>query len=305
MDDRELKDLVRGIVERELGSGRSAPEPTPPAGEKTPLVVHRKKKADPPEDIALAKRVAHWTGDSLPPAPVFGTWSPAGDQKFYLGRTLARLGVGRAGVRYRTETVLSFLEDHAAARDAVHSGVDDQVVSQLGLVSLSSAARNKEEFLLRPDLGRVLSEESRELVRQQVTGSPQVQIVAADGLSATALSVNLPVVIPALTAQLQRAGVKLGTPFVITNARVACGDEVARITGADVLCLLVGERPGLKSAESMGVYVTYMKVKDFNESMRSVISNVHSGGLPPEQGARDVAELCLKALKDRRTGIEQ
>ncbi|MBL6975153.1 MAG: ethanolamine ammonia-lyase subunit EutC [Deltaproteobacteria bacterium] len=305
MDDRELKELVRGIVERELGSGNPGPDQTAPTGEKPPLVVRQKKKADPPEDIALAKRVADWTGDKLPPAPVFGTWRAAGDRKFYLGRTPARLGVGRAGVRYRTETVLSFLEDHAAARDAVHSGVDDQVITRLGLVSLSSAARNKEEFLLRPDLGRELSDESRELVKQQGTRSPQVQIVAADGLSATALSVNLPVVIPALTAQLQQAGIKLGTPFVITNARVACGDEVARITGADVLCLLVGERPGLKSAESMGVYVTYIKVKDFNESMRSVISNVHKGGLPPEQGARDMAALCLKALKDHRTGLEQ
>ncbi|NOZ00598.1 MAG: ethanolamine ammonia-lyase subunit EutC, partial [Deltaproteobacteria bacterium] len=234
-----------------------------------------------------------------------GTWRPAGSRAFYIGRTPARLGVGRAGVRYRTDTVLAFLADHAAARDAVLSGVDDEVVRSLGLVSLSSAAKNKQEFLLRPDLGRSLSDESRAVVQREGLKSPQVQIVAADGLSAAALSVNLPIVIPALTAELARAGVRMGTPFVISNARVACGDEVARLTGADVLCLLVGERPGLKSAESMGAYVTYMKVTNFNESMRSVISNIHKGGLAPEKGARETASLCLKALKDKRTGIEQ
>lgn len=304
MDDRELKELVRGIVEKEMGS----PHPVPgeqPSDHRQPLVAHSPKRAEPPEEIALAKRVAAWTGKALPPAPVFGNWMAAGDRKFYLSRTPARLGVGRSGVRYRTQTVLSFLADHAAAKDAVLSGVDDQVVRQLGLSSLSSAAGNKQEFLLRPDLGRRLSDESRAIVEKEGIKSPQVQIVAADGLSATALSVNLPVVIPALTAELTRAGVRVGTPFVIANARVACGDGIAGITGAEVLCLLVGERPGLKSAESMGAYVTYMKVTDFNESMRSVVSNIHKGGLPPEQGAREVAALCLKALEEKRTGIEQ
>jgi len=305
MDDNELKELVRGIVEREMGGDGETPPTSRQSSTVSESSERKKPKLRKPEEIALAKRVAEWTGNPLPCPPVFGKWRPAGDRSFYLSRTPARLAVGRSGVRYRTDTVLSFLADHAAARDAVASAVDDRVIDQLGLVSLSSAARNKQEFLLRPDLGRSLSEESRSKVRNKGKTKPQVQIVAADGLSATAISVNLPVVVPELTAELTRAGVRLGIPFVISNARVACGDEVAEITGADVLCLLVGERPGLKSAESMGAYVTYMKVSDFNESMRSVISNIHRGGLDPMEGARQTAALCLRALKEKRTGIEQ
>lgn len=258
----------------------------------------------PPKDIALAKRSADWYGAAPALPPALGTWHPAGDRSFYLGRTPARLGVGSAGVRLRTSTVLSFLSDHAAARDAVASSVSPEVVKKLGMIPLTSAATDRSEFLRRPDLGRRLSTASAEIVRQKGTRQPQVQIVAADGLSAAALTANLPLVLPALTAELTRAGVRVGTPFVISLARVASADEVARILDAEVLCLLVGERPGLKTAESMGAYVTYMKFKTFTEALRSVVSNIHKGGLVPDEGARQVAALCLKALREKRTGVD-
>lgn len=301
MDEDALRQLVRGIVEREVARTGGAADK--PSTKRVPLVSRPPLKAPDPEDVALAKRVAEWLGGRPPLPPALGTWRPAGDRAFYLGKTPARLGVGRAGTRVRTETLLAFWTDHAAARDAVWSEVDEEVVKRLGMVVLRSAARDKREFLLRPDLGRRLDEESLALVRQKGVRSPQVQVVAADGLSATALNVNLPIVFPALCAELQRAGVRLGTPFAIRLGRVACGDDVARAVDADVLCLLVGERPGLKSAESLGAYVTWMRVRDFNESMRSVISNIHVGGLRPEEGARQVAALCLKALRERRTGV--
>ncbi len=302
MDDKALRDLVRDLVEQEVArTGGQAGLPA--AAKRVPLVSRPVPRGSAPDEVALAKRVAEWMGAKPPLPPALGTWRPAGDRAFYLARTPARLGVGRAGTRYRTATLLQFWTDHAAARDAVWSDVDEEVIRCLGLIALRSAARDKREFLLRPDLGRRLDEESLALVRQKGVRSPQVQVVAADGLSATALNVNLPLVLPVLTAELQRAGVRLGTLFVVRNGRVACGDDVARAVDADVLCLLVGERPGLKSAESLGAYVTWMRVKAFNESMRSVISNIHRGGLPPEAGARQVAALCLKALKERRTGV--
>ena len=295
MDDSALRNLVRRLVEQEVAAGASRTKP---------LTDRPAPKAPAPEAFSLAKRVVEWLGGKPPPPPALGTFRPAGDRRFYLSHTPARLGVGRAGTRCRTDTVLAFWADHAAARDAVHSDVDPELIARLGLVPLRSAASDKREFLLRPDLGRRLSDESRAIVQQKGVKNPQVQIVAADGLSATALNVNLPIVLPVLNAELQRAGVRLGTPFAIQNGRVACADEVARLVDADVLCLLVGERPGLKSAESMGAYVTYMRVKSFNEAMRNVISNIHRGGLPPEQGAKQVAALCLKALRERRTGVE-
>jgi ethanolamine ammonia-lyase small subunit len=257
-----------------------------------------------PEELKLAKKVAAWLGAEHPPLPWAGSWRPAGSRAYYLSRTPARLGVGRAGTRYRTETVLSFLSDHAAARDAVWSDLDAQVLGQLRFVALRSAAADKREFLARPDLGRRLNADSLALVQKVGEKNPQVQVVVADGLSATACNVNVPLVLPVLEAELRRAGVGVGTYFAISNGRVACADEVARATGADLLCLLVGERPGLKTAESMGAYVTYMKVKGFNEAMRSVISNIHKGGLVPEQGAREIAALCLRGLSQKRTGVD-
>jgi ethanolamine ammonia-lyase small subunit len=178
------------------------------------------------------------------------------------------------------------------------------MISQLGLVQLRSAAADKKEFLRRPDLGRKLDAESAGLVTSRGMKSPQVQIVAGDGLSATAINVNLPLVLPVLIEEFRKAGARVGTVFAISNSRVACADEVARLLQPDVLCMLVGERPGLKTAESMGAYVTYFKVKGFNESMRSVVSNIHRGGLVPGEGARQVAALCLKALRERRTGVD-
>lgn len=253
--------------------------------------------------VELAKKVAAWLGTELPPPPWFGDWRPSGDRAYYLGRTPARLGVGRAGTRYRTDTVLSFLADHAAARDAVWSDLSADMLKQHKVIGLTSAAKDKREFLARPDLGRRLSAESLATVQREGERGSQVQIVIADGLSAAACNTNVPLVLPVLEAELKRAGLRIGRHFAISNGRVACADEVARTVGADLLCLLVGERPGLKTAESMGAYVTYMKVRGFNEAMRSVISNIHKGGLVPERGALDIAALCIRGLKEKRTGM--
>jgi len=298
MDDAELRDLVRAAVVKALGP-RDAAAPRP---ERKPMPEVR-RPAD-PSTVKLAKRVALWNKAELPPPPALAHFKPDLDRASYLARTPARLGVGRAGTRYRTSTLLAFLTDHAAARDAVASEVDPEVMKRLRLVPIHSAARDRSEFLRRPDLGRRLSQESVNLVRKQGVRSPQIQVVAADGLSATALNVNLPLLLPPLLGHLERAGVRLGTPFVISLGRVAAGDEVARLVDAEVLCLIVGERPGLKTAESLGIYVTYMRVPRFTEAMRNVISNIHRGGLVPEEAARQAADLCLKALKERRTGVD-
>lgn len=298
MDERELRELVRSVVVATMQERQANPR-----GEdiKTPTKLQRPAS---PDDVKLAKKVAAWVGIQSPLPPILANFRPMGDRAFYLSRTPARLGVGRAGTRYRTETVLAFLADHAAARDAVASEVDPELIKRLQLVPLKSQAMDRAQFLKRPDLGRRLSEESVDVVRKEAIKSPQVQIVAADGLSAAALNTNLPIVLPILKSELERAGVRLGTPFVISLGRVACADEVARLTDAEVLCLLVGERPGLKTAESMGVYVTYMKVRKFTEALRNVISNIHRGGLAPEEGARQAAALCLRALKEKRTGVD-
>jgi len=290
-DDQIIKDLVRQLIAEEVD--RNGDQSTTPA-----------LRQPPAEDLVLARKAARWLGAAVPTPPMLSDWRPQGTRSDYLLSTPARLGVGRAGLRYRTDTALSFLADHAAARDAVASDIDPGIVEPLGFVRLRSVAADKREFLLRPDLGRQLSPESMVAVKRQGSRAPQIQIVAADGLSATAINVNLPLVYPALTQALADFGFRVGVPFAISNGRVAAADEVARLTGAEVLCLLVGERPGLRTAESMGAYITYMRVRQFNEAMRWVISNIHKNGLKPEEAALQVADSCRKAMKEKRSGVD-
>lgn len=307
MNDKDLAALIRSMVEQDLAQAASKPPvagSAPPRPVQAPIPTFVAPSPAAADEALLAKKVALWMGSDLPLPPALGPWKKSGDRTWYSSRTPARLGVGRAGTRYRTDTLLSFQADHAAARDAVVSALDKGVLEKLGFLELNSAAADKREFLIRPDLGRRLSEDSEKALATKAQKSPQVQIVAADGLSAAALNTNLPLVLPELCSILQKAGLRIGTHVAISNGRVAAADHVARITNAEVLCLLVGERPGLKTAESMGAYVTYVRVKDFNESKRSVISNIHAGGLVPLEGARQIAALVLRAWKDKKTGIE-
>ena len=300
MDERELRELVRAVI-AEAAEREGAPSTASSSAiTSTSTSTSTSGSAGDP----LAARVAVWTGRPLELPRPAGTFRPAGDRTFYLSTTPARLGVGRAGTRLRTETLLAFLADHAAARDAVWSSVEPELLARLGLVALRSAAADRKEFLLRPDLGRKLAPASAERVMQQGRRGTRVQVVACDGLSAAALRAQLATLLPALAAELQRGGVEPAPVFFVENGRMAVGDEVGRLVDAEVLCTIVGERPGLKTAESLGAYVTYLKVPEIHEARRSMISNIHAGGLPPVEGARQLAALCLRALAERRTGVE-
>jgi len=308
IDDKTIEELVRALLVSEVDSGN---EPAKPRGRSTQAAQGSSSRPDaswksqaPGIDAALAAKTAAWLGAPAAQPPALKNWRPKGDRGFYLAKTPARLGVGRAGPRYRTETLLHFLADHAAARDAVVSPVEQSALAAIGAVELSSAASDKREFLLRPDLGRKLSDQSRAVVTQQGARSPQIQLVVMDGLSATAISVNAPLVVPGLIQEFNKAGYRTGTTFFIRNGRVACGDEVAHLLKAQLLVTICGERPGLKSAESMGCYVTWVDVKDFNESKRSMVSNIHAGGLKPEDAVRHIAALVRKAMEQKRTGVE-
>mgnify|MGYP002725616714 CR=1 FL=1 len=291
-DDSVIADLVRAVVSETLDDDKGAAVPA------------LEKKRLSPKDRLLAKKVANWIGSEAPLIPALGKWKPRGDFAHYLSRTQARLAVGRAGTRLQTGTALSFQEDHASARDAVHSGFEGSLLDNLGLRELCSRAKDKQEFLLRPDLGRQLSDESRKIVEQTGRGSFSVQIVAADGLSAQAINRNLPLILSDLEKKLASKGIRTGKRFVIKNGRVSAGDEVGRLTNARVLVMLVGERPGLLTAESMGVYITWMRARNFNEAMRFVISNIHENGLKPSEAVDQIVSLVEKALREKKTGIQ-
>ena len=163
------------------------------------------------------------------------------------GSTGARLAVGRAGPRPRTRTVLLFGADHAVTQDAIFGDVPHELLEQFGLFTVQTRVTSQDEYLLRPDLGRQLDDESRTVVAERCVKKPQVQIVVGDGLSAAAVTNNLPQIYPVIEQGLQSAGLSLGTPFFVRYCRVGVMNDLNDIIQADVVLLLIGERPASAS----------------------------------------------------------
>lgn len=217
--------------------------------------------------------------------------------------TPARIGVGRTGTRYKTETMLRFLADHAAARDAVHKEMPERLVSAMNLPVVQTECRDKDEYLTRPDLGRKLTAESREAVKK-LKGASQVLVLFADGLSAAAIDANGEDTYMSLTAGLKNRGISVGTPFLVKYGRVPIEDEIAELTGAEVVVLLVGERPGLATAESMSAYMAYRASVGMDESRRTVVSNIHKNGTPAVEAGAYIADIVSIMLEKKCSGIE-
>lgn len=220
------------------------------------------------------------------------------------GYTPARLGVGRAGARYKTETMIRFRADHAAAQDAVFSDVPEELIKEMGFFSVQTMCKDKDEYLTRPDLGRKLGAEAEKTVRENCKKNPTVQIYVSDGLSSTAIGANVKDVLPALMQGLQAYGIDAGTPFFVRLGRVAVMDQITEITGAEVTCVLIGERPGLVTAESMSAYITYKGTVGMPESRRTVLSNIHKGGTPSVEAGAHIAEIIKKMLEAKASGVD-
>ena len=172
-------------------------------------------------------------------------------------KTTARIGVGKAGARLNTQTMLTLRADHAQARDAVFVDVNPQVLEDLNLFTVQTCCEDKNTYVTRPDLGRQLSKEAVRTLKEKCVMNPDVQIYAADGLSSTAIQVNLPKILPVLMDSLKAKGLKVGTPFFLRFGRVGSEEHVAETLGAKVVCVLIGERPGLATSESMSAYIAY------------------------------------------------
>ena len=220
------------------------------------------------------------------------------------GRTTARIGVGRAGPRLKTKTMLTLRADHAQARDAVFADVDSALPQRLGLFTVETRCGDKDTYLTRPDLGRRLSEEAAETLRQRCIPHPDVQIFASDGLSSTAVEANLEKILPALTDGLKARGLTVGTPFLLRFGRVAAEDHVAEILGAKVVCILLGERPGLATAESMSAYIVYNAYVGIPESKRTVVSNIHKDGISAVEAGAYLTEVICKILEQKASGVD-
>lgn len=217
--------------------------------------------------------------------------------------TPARIGIGRAGARMKTASLLKFLADHAVAQDAVFADVSPEFLSRMNLLAVQSSARNKEEFLTHPELGRRLSEEGIQTIIQKCEKNIQVQIIVVDGLSSSAIEANIPDLLPALTQGLAVAGIKTGTTFFVRYGRVWVEDPVANFLNADVVISLIGERPGLGTAESLSAYIIYRPDETTVEADRTVISNIHKGGIPPAEAGAHLSDVVKQILKAKASGV--
>lgn len=219
-------------------------------------------------------------------------------------RTSARIGVYRAGPRLKTQTMLTLRADHAKARDAVFADVSQELLDRLGLFKVQTMCDSKNTFITRPDLGRRLSQEAENTLRQKCVFQPDVQIYAADGLSSTAIEANLERILPILTDGLNQKGITTGTPFFMEYGRVAAEDHVADILKPKVVCVLIGERPGLTTAESMSAYIVYDAHTGIPESRRTVVSNIHKNGLAAVEAGAYIVDIIEEMLKQKKSGVE-
>jgi len=218
-------------------------------------------------------------------------------------RTPARLGSGRAGARYKTLTMLRFRADHAAAQDAVFSQVPEDFAGKNGMPEVKTKCRDKEEYLTRPDLGRTFDEENRRKIREAVPGNPRVQIVIGDGLSSAAITANAMDCMETIREGLKLKGIDAAPPVFVRYCRVGAGDAIGDVTGCELVCMLVGERPGLVTDKSMSAYITYRPRTGVSESSRTVVSNIHAQGTPAVEAGAHIADLIELILKRQVSGV--
>ena len=228
------------------------------------------------------------------------------DEKFVhaTSKTPARIAVGRTGSRPLTSTILKFRLDHAAAVDAVHGVVEQSILDELQLFTVhTKAEENKETYILRPDFGRKLTDESKQLLNEKGTKNARVQIIVSNGLSASAINENLLNVYRSLQQSLQSLGLQQGVPFYVEQGRVGLMDDIGELLQPDVVVYLIGERPGLVSAESMSAYICYQPRQHTIESDRTVVSNIHKGGIPPVEAGAYLGNIIEKILKYKASGV--
>ncbi|VTT98682.1 ethanolamine ammonia-lyase : Ethanolamine ammonia-lyase light chain (Ethanolamine ammonia-lyase small subunit) OS=Frankia alni (strain ACN14a) GN=eutC PE=4 SV=1: EutC [Gemmataceae bacterium] len=223
--------------------------------------------------------------------------------------TPARVLVGRAGPGYRTRTWLSLREDHAAARDAVQAEVDllgafgHHRIATHQLFAVTSRAGSKAEYLRRPDLGRRLEDESRRTILDRCPAVRDVQVVIGDGLSATAVSAQAPAMLDGLRTACEARGWSFGRPFLVRYCRVGVMNDVGDLLNPAVVVLLIGERPGLATAESLSAYLAFRPRAGHTDADRNLISNIHSRGVPCDEAVCRVVALADQFRAAGRSGV--
>ncbi|MGH7894565.1 MAG: ethanolamine ammonia-lyase subunit EutC [Candidatus Binatia bacterium] len=220
--------------------------------------------------------------------------------------TPARLAVGRVGTRPGTATWLAFQRDHAAARGAVWSEWGEAFVGWLrahGFVVVGSAAPDRMAYVRRPPLGRTLPAAALDEIRRASSIAPSIQIVLSDGLSAKAAEAHFERLYAGLSRNLERLAT-LGVPVAVRNGRVAVADAIGAAVGATLVVHVIGERPGLGAADSLGCYLTWRPGPATTDADRKCVSNIRPAGLAPDEAGAAIAGVCRRILEHGSSGTD-
>jgi ethanolamine ammonia-lyase small subunit len=223
-------------------------------------------------------------------------------------RTPARILEGRVGAAYRTDTQMNLRQSHADARDAVRTELNigqqfgPEFIGRWRLFEVCTEANSKDEYLLQPNLGRSFSELSRSELLRRCARNADIQIVIGDGLSVTAVFTQVPKLLPALHDGAKARGWRVGNLFVVRHCRVGILNDVGELLEPTVVVLLIGERPGLATAESLSAYLAYRPHRGNTDADRNLISNIHSRGLIPENAADQIFRLAEQMMVAETSG---
>jgi ethanolamine ammonia-lyase small subunit len=224
-------------------------------------------------------------------------------------RTPARLIAGRAGTSYRTETQLQLREDHAAALDAVATEMDltrdlgAELVVRMKLFEVTTQAGDKREYLARPELGRRFSPESALEITRQCPRGVDLQVAIGDGLSSAAVAAQVPALLPLLRSGAEARGWAFGRPFAIRHCRVGVLNDIGEMLDPHVVVLLIGERPGLASSESLSAYLAYRPRSGDTDAKRNLISNIHARGVAAPVAAGRILALATQVMAAQTSGV--
>lgn len=282
MDEKALTELVRAVVREVVAEAeqRAAPQPAAAADDAAPPYSRgpRHRPLPPPRSpAALAALKA---------------------------ATPARIVTGRTGTRYLTESYLGLRADHAIALDAVHSELDEAWAQAQGFVALRTRAKDHTEYLLHPDTGRRLDDASAAKVVKEAEQGVDVQLIAGDGLSAVALEEHGPALMAALVKAHTAAGFRVGKPLFVKFARIGVQDEIGVLTRARATVIVVGERPGLGTGDSLSIYTAYGPKLGQDNAEKDCISNVRPLGFAPDKAALKCAELMKQCFARGGGGVK-
>ena len=312
MDDTKLAAIVDAVVRELKAAGVVQPAPSLP-----PQTAPVSGPSTPSSVVPVKPRASTSSGDlsiDLPDPvvpeirykPLVKNPKDVSGLKALVASTTARIGVGRAGPRYRTASLLLFQGDHAVTQDALYRDVDQKLLDEFNLFTVQTKiTEGKQEYLLRPDLGRLLNDDAKRIINEKCQKNVNIQLVVGDGLSAAAIEANLRQMFPVIRQGTQAAGLTFGTPFFVKYARVGILNDIGELIKPDVVILLIGERPGLGRAESMSAYMGYKPKYGDTDADRDVVCNIfENGGTNPLEAGAFVVQIAQKMRQNQASGVK-